>query len=214
MTANRIREVALYYFSKYGYKGTPLSKIAQEVGIKTPSLYAHFKNKEEIFFSCLTYALENDLRFFQDYLRTKKEMKASRILYSLLIDYENWVSHNSNAMFCLRMLYLPPHYFAEKLIRETNERILKLGRLLSPLFEKAKAQGELTQAVNVEEAVEAYLCLFDGLVIELLYTGSERYYYRLKASWRIFASGLFKGQDHLVQGGVSEGNVQKVKQTF
>lgn len=191
MTANRIREVALYYFSQYGYKGTSLSQIAKEVGVKTPSLYSHFNSKEEIFFSCLAYALENDLRFFQDYLKTKKDMTSSYVLYVLLVDYERWVSHNPIAMFCLKMLYLPPHYFAERLIHETNERIAKLGRMLHPMFEKAKTQDEL-KFDKVEEAIEAYLCLFDGLIIELLYTGSERFQYRLKASWRAFAQGLFK----------------------
>lgn len=189
MTADRIREVALSFFSQYGYKSTTLAMIAKEVGIKTPSLYAHFNSKKELFFECLSYALESDLSFFQRYLLNQKTVPADQILYKLLVDYERWVSENATSMFCLRMLYLPPHYFADQLIQETNERIEKLRELLYPLFERASTEGQLTIGVN--EAVEAYLCLFDGLIIELLYTGSERFQYRLKASWQVFSMGLF-----------------------
>ncbi|MBD2807322.1 helix-turn-helix transcriptional regulator, partial [Xenorhabdus sp. ZM] len=45
MTANRIKAVALSHFARYGYEGTSLANIAQEVGIKKPSIYAHFKGK-------------------------------------------------------------------------------------------------------------------------------------------------------------------------
>jgi AcrR family transcriptional regulator len=189
VTADRIREVALFFFSQYGYKSTTLAMIAKEVGIKTPSVYAHFNSKQELFFSCLSYALENDLSFFQAYLTKQKEIPTEQVLYQLLVDYERWVSENPIPMFCLRMLYLPPHYFAEQLIQETNERIEKLRELLHPLFKKAKEEEELT--IGVDEAIEAYLCLFDGLIIELLYTGSERFHSRLKASWQVFSVGLF-----------------------
>jgi AcrR family transcriptional regulator len=194
MTASRIRDVAFYYFSRYGYEGTSLSQIAEEVGIKTPSLYAHFKSKEEIFFSCLAYALESDLRFFQKQLKMSEEMTVEHILYALLVDYEKRLRKKVDSMFCLKTLYSPPDAFKEQLFLQTNERLAELGQLLHPLFERAKTQGKL-KTVEIEEAIEAYLCLFDGLVIEFMYAGSERFQYRLRASWRVFTQGLFEQPD-------------------
>lgn len=188
MTSKRILEVALSYFSKYGYQGTTLEQIAKEVGIKTPSIYSHFNNKEEIFFSCLTYALDNDIQFFKKYLNRNKDKPLGEILHNLLLEYDQWVNDNAIAMFCLRMLYLPPHYFRDRLIDKTNERIIILSKLLYPVFEKSR---EEFAPIPIKDAVEAYLCLFDGLIIELLYTGRERFKFRLNASWIIFSNGLF-----------------------
>lgn len=47
-TKEKILEDSLTLFSKQGYDGTSVEQIAQSVGIKAPSLYKHFKGKEEI----------------------------------------------------------------------------------------------------------------------------------------------------------------------
>ncbi len=47
-TRDRILEEALSLFSENGYDGTGVEQIAEKVGIKAPSLYKHFKGKEDI----------------------------------------------------------------------------------------------------------------------------------------------------------------------
>ena len=46
-TKEKILEDSLTLFSKQDYDGTSVEQIAQAVGIKAPSLYKHFKGKEE-----------------------------------------------------------------------------------------------------------------------------------------------------------------------
>ncbi len=48
-TKQKILEEALILFSEKGYRDVFVNDIAKAVGIKAPSLYKHFKNKEEIF---------------------------------------------------------------------------------------------------------------------------------------------------------------------
>lgn len=48
-TKQKIIEEALILFSEKGYSDTYVSDIASAVGIKAPSLYKHFKGKQEIF---------------------------------------------------------------------------------------------------------------------------------------------------------------------
>jgi|SRR5690625_4907841 len=191
MTAkNKIRDVSIYYFANYGYEGTSLSQIANEIGVKTPSLYAHFKSKEDIFFYCLDYALESDMEFFRRILEEHKDMHVEKTLYKLLIEYEKRLENEVVSLFCLRTLYSPPHLFKLQLFDLTNERIFKLGELISPYFKMSKEKGNLN-GIKVDEATEAYLCLFDGLIIEFMYAGSERFHYRLNAAWKVFKSGVF-----------------------
>ena len=47
-TKERILDEALTLFAENGYNGTGVEQIAEKVGIKAPSLYKHFKGKEDI----------------------------------------------------------------------------------------------------------------------------------------------------------------------
>lgn len=47
-TKDRILDEALTLFALNGYDGTGVEQIAEKVGIKAPSLYKHFKGKEDI----------------------------------------------------------------------------------------------------------------------------------------------------------------------
>lgn len=52
-TKEKIRKEALTLFSEKGYSAVYVGDIAAAVGIKTPSLYKHYKSKQEIFDSCV-----------------------------------------------------------------------------------------------------------------------------------------------------------------
>lgn len=52
-TKERILNEALRLFSEKGYSDVYVSDIAEAVGIKAPSLYKHYKGKQEIFDSCV-----------------------------------------------------------------------------------------------------------------------------------------------------------------
>lgn len=47
-TRERILDETLTLFAENGYDGTSVEQIAEKVGIKAPSLYNHFKGKEDI----------------------------------------------------------------------------------------------------------------------------------------------------------------------
>ena len=47
-TKEKILDAALTLFAGNGYNGTSVEQIAKAVGIKAPSLYKHFKGKEDI----------------------------------------------------------------------------------------------------------------------------------------------------------------------
>ena len=67
MCSNRekIFEVSIDLFSKYGYDGVSIRRIAREVGIKESSIYNHYKSKESILDEILNYyinqMLSNDI---------------------------------------------------------------------------------------------------------------------------------------------------------
>ncbi len=57
-TKQRILDEALTLFAEKGYDGTGVDLIAERVGIKGPSLYKHYKGKEEILNALIDVAEE------------------------------------------------------------------------------------------------------------------------------------------------------------
>lgn len=48
-TKKRVIDAALILFARNGYEATSMAEIADAVGIKAPSLYSHFQNKQALF---------------------------------------------------------------------------------------------------------------------------------------------------------------------
>lgn len=63
-TKERILEEALTLFAKNGYDGTGVDLIAERVGIKGPSLYKHYKGKEDILNALIDSAEERYEEYF------------------------------------------------------------------------------------------------------------------------------------------------------
>ena len=51
VTSEAVLDVALTLFAQRGYHGTALSQIAEELGIRTPSLYHHMRSKHELLYT-------------------------------------------------------------------------------------------------------------------------------------------------------------------
>lgn len=48
-TKKKILDISLDLFSQYGYSSVSMEQIAEAVGIKAPSVYKHYKGKQDIF---------------------------------------------------------------------------------------------------------------------------------------------------------------------
>ena len=69
-TKQRILDEALTLFAENGYDGTGVDLIAERVGIKGPSLYKHYKGKEEIL-NALIDAVEER---YEEYFGSEKHI--------------------------------------------------------------------------------------------------------------------------------------------
>ena len=57
-TAERILDAAESLFAEKGYSATSLGDVADRVGIRSPSLYNHFRNKEALYEAVLERLLQ------------------------------------------------------------------------------------------------------------------------------------------------------------
>ena len=70
-TKERILESALFLFAEKGYEGVGVDQIAEQAGLRGPSLYNHFKGKEDIFNSLVDTMTE----YYEKNFVSSKEME-------------------------------------------------------------------------------------------------------------------------------------------
>jgi TetR/AcrR family transcriptional regulator len=71
-TAVRILDAAESLFAQRGYSATSLGDVADQVGIRSPSLYNHFRNKEALYGAVLE-------RLLDDFLQPSEELNSGPV---------------------------------------------------------------------------------------------------------------------------------------
>lgn len=85
-TVQKIVDAAEQLFAEQGYDSTPLREIARQVGIREPSLYAHFPNKEAIYGAVIDRAL-------QPFMHEMQQWNHSELTLRELVDIPKKMLH-------------------------------------------------------------------------------------------------------------------------
>jgi AcrR family transcriptional regulator len=72
-TTERILDAAEACFAQKGYTGTTLRDVAELVGIRIPSLYNHFSNKQALYRAVLARGIQPVLESLADYVAAGRE---------------------------------------------------------------------------------------------------------------------------------------------
>lgn len=181
----RICDAALQHFVTYGYDGASLNQIAEMVGIRKASIYAHFANKDALYLTLLEDAIHAENEFIMGCFQAVEALPGQHYCESLKQHYqEAW-----HFRFLLRTAYVPPDSLREKITHLYNAHLA----LCQQQITHALAAYD-TRLAEFDYLSEAYLGLIDSLHVELLYAGTARFDVRLQAMWRLFATAL---QQHL-----------------
>jgi len=128
-TSDRILDAAEDLFAEKGYSATSLGDVADRVGIRSPSLYSHFKNKEALYAAVLE-------RLLADFSAPLVELDSGPVTNERVFQWLETIvrQHHSNPNLARLLQHAAlsggPH---------TNELI---DRLFRPMFEPgAKIEG-------------------------------------------------------------------------
>lgn len=188
MSSKRIRDAALSHFANLGYEGASLSKIAEEVGIKKPTIYSHYKGKDDLFLSVVQYVFQLERRRILEYFQLCADMPLKTKLQGMFQWLEDGFKESDTTKFLLRVAFFPPPALFDEVMNIVNPFLDGMQRNLIKLLNKATQQGEFSHS-NTEAVAITYLTLIDGVLVELLYGGKQRYQIRVEAAWSIFWQG-------------------------
>ncbi|MBT2649386.1 TetR/AcrR family transcriptional regulator [Bacillus sp. ISL-34] len=190
MKSNEIKEAALKYFTIHGYEGASLSQIAEEVGMKKQSIYAHFKGKDDLFLQVLRDAKETELSSKLQYFSKVDSKNPENDLYGFLQLVIDLFQKNEHIKFWLRMSFFPPAH----LEKEIGQEVMDIEEKVQAILE-CKFHDWINAKLIVEDAAitptYAFLGVVDSILLELVYGNDEkRLKDKLAASWKVFWRGI------------------------
>lgn len=127
-TKDRILDMALVNFSKYGYEGTNLRDLAKDLGLSKSALYKHFESKEDIWNALLTRMHEYYIGKFGSADSTGKVPESLDGLYDYAMRQIDFTVHDEKVVMVRRLLLTEQ-------FRDDAARSLATGHLLTGLEE-------------------------------------------------------------------------------
>ncbi len=184
MKALRLQEAALMRFASQGFDATTMNEIASDVGIKKPSIYAHFRNKDELFLSLIPLVIDKELEHARQIIKGGDDIKLQLLSYLKAIQERYERSHSVG--FWLRNLFMPPTHLYEDVMTPLHNFMDELENIIRMAISQSPLITSPSVALNVETFTLTFMSMIDSLQSELLYGGPEKYQRRLEAIWAIF----------------------------
>lgn len=189
-TKERMKQVALPLFARKGYEGTTMNEIAELVGIKKASLYAHYKGKEELFF-----AIYEDLE--QDYVILTKRIMSEcegcsaedklRQMFEQYVGY--YVRKPDIQAFWIQMLFFTPSDVYSKFYAQIKE----YHNTVEKWIEEAIAEGMRTGIIPNSDPAKirfVYLNFREGIVNGIIFLPEMNSEESIRSIWSYFWLGI------------------------
>ncbi|KOO42928.1 TetR/AcrR family transcriptional regulator [Priestia koreensis] len=187
MGAKEIKHEAAFLFAERGYDGTSMSDIAKRVGIKTPSIYTHFKGKDDLFLSILEESAMSELVYVRQTFQQEHPFK--QMIKDLFYSYVHRYREDVMLRFWIRTSFFPPHELEKKVVSKFNHYLDKLENELKETFQEAIIDKKIND-IDPERTATVFVALLDSVFIELLYGGYESVNRRVHALWTFFWESL------------------------
>ncbi|GGH11739.1 TetR/AcrR family transcriptional regulator [Paenibacillus segetis] len=190
MKSKEIKDIALKCFTTHGYEGASLSQIADMVGMKKQSLYAHFKGKDDLFLQVLQDAKKAEITSKLQYLSKVDAQSPKTDLLGYLQLVIDLFQKNEQLKFWLRMSFFPPPHLAAAIDEEVTDSENKIQTVLESKFQDWIGAKAIREDAAVIPTL-AFLGVVDSIMLELAYGNNEiRLNEKLNASWTVFWRGI------------------------
>lgn len=187
-TKEKIIHTSRDFFAGYGYEETSLAMIADSVGIKKPSLYAHFKSKEDIFTAVMDKELFEYSASVKEILSdTEKNVKT--LLYDMLLRFSLYDDEASSEFYYRYSRYQPAGLEA-MIIEKFQENEKVMLDMFNTVLSRGKENGEFDAALSNQQIYDTYFLLMDGLSSTPVMYKEEYKRDGVNHIWEIFERGV------------------------
>lgn len=191
MSKEKILEAAYECFSRGCYNCTSLSEIAERVGIKKPSIYAHFANKEKLFLEVLDIELDRLYSYINMLINDNKFQYADIKLYKFLVGSIDYIVKNKSAGgFWRNLLFTPPTDLHKEICLRITDFKNYIRNLILQIIKQGVDKGEII-IQDEDGLIYSYMCLLQGNLVMLLDSNLFSMD-KVNTSWQLFLEGIRK----------------------
>lgn len=189
-TRERIVQAATRLYAERGYDGMTMKEIADEVGIKAPSLYAFFASKADIFLQIYQDTIDRHLQVAQAHADDNIRQSVKEQLEGLLravIDYQ--FREAVQMKIYMRLLLFPPDLSGLDLKDKLLEIEKQEAAMLRRLFQKGMERGEIRSG-DADAYATSFVCMMDGLFWEMQRYEEAEFRDRFQVIWEQHWQGI------------------------
>jgi AcrR family transcriptional regulator len=184
-----IKDVALELFGQKGYEDTSLTEIANSVGIKKPSIYNHFRSKEDIFMEVIEDLSVSEVNAYKNAskkMNINEPLKNVRILFDLFC---HRLVTTKEALLWKRVTFFPPEVFKDLIQKQFIHFEQVTTAILVSIYQEGQKQ-KLFSDIEEDEFIASFLCLVDGVFLEHHYYTEEIFRQRIESAWKVYELGI------------------------
>lgn len=184
MTKAHILAEARRVFARRGYAEASLREIAEAVGIKTPSLYAHFPSKEALYEAVYAEVIVDHTAFFDELVHTSVELEPLQRLRHLLGGIEAYYHDRSElAEFSLRAAVAEYGPIGETLREIFLTSETSLAAAVRCAYDDGVSAGAFAPG-DPEGFTALVFVIMEGLFLQLTHYSPDVYRARFEDAWR------------------------------
>lgn len=149
-----------------------------------------FESKEALFLSVFKEIMKAHFAHTQKLFASLQDKTVEERLYQLLTNGLTYASEHGDAFaFYQRAMLFSPPAVQEKIRDRFLEAETWLIDVLRDCFKEGIQTGVIRET-NLDDLIASFLCLLDGVLIQLFYYGPEMLRRRIDGIWRIYWSGI------------------------
>ncbi|MFC7783758.1 TetR/AcrR family transcriptional regulator [Rossellomorea sp. GCM10028870] len=184
-----IKDVALDLFGQKGYEDTSLMEIATAVGIKKPSIYNHFRSKEDLFMEVIEDLSVSEVTAYksaEEKMDPQEPLTNIRTLFDLFCQR---LVTTKEALLWKRVTFFPPEVFKDLIQKQFIYFEQVTTAILVSIYQEGQKQ-KLFSEIKEDEFIASFLCLVDGVFLEHHYYTEEIFRQRIESAWKVYELGI------------------------
>lgn len=179
-TKKKIMNSAFRLFAEKGNEFS-LTEVANEVGIKKASIYAHFASKEILLYEVI------DQEIYEYFFEIDEKRRDLKSTFEMILNY--YSRSKTKRYFWKRLLLFPPAAFEGTLIQKINMLTEQRYEIIRDLIQSDMENGYI-RLQDPETVLYSFLAMIHGLVSITIIYESENLKINQAEIWENFWNGI------------------------